>query len=181
MEDTNVQAENSNQAEEVTLDVTEETTTQEENVEENFDWKAEALKQKEYAQNQKIRAEKAEKLAKQPKVEAKIETSKPSLSTSDLLAVINAKIHQDDIGEVEDYAKYKGISIAEALKSGVVKTLLADKEENRKVANATNAGPSRRGSVKVSGDVLLEKARNGEITDDVEALAQARFEAKKRK
>ena len=177
MEEQNVPAENENQAEEVTLDVTEETTTPSENVEETFDWKAEALKQKEYAQNQKIRAEKAERLAKTPKVEVKPDASKPNMSTRDYIALVNAKINEEDIQEVEDYAKYKGISIADALKVGVVKSLLAEKEEMRKTAQATNVSNARRSSAQVSPETILAKARKGDVPDgedEIEKLVRSR-------
>jgi LPS O-antigen subunit length determinant protein (WzzB/FepE family) len=177
MSEENVVADNSNTAEEVVLDTTEETTP--ETVEENVDdVKAKLLKAEELANNYKIRAEKAEKLAKTIKVEAKPDTSKPvSMSTRDYIALVNNKINEEDIGEVEDYAKYRGISIAEALKSSVVKTLISEKEEIRKTAQATNTSNARRGSSQVSPETLLNKARKGEVPEsdeDIMKLVRAR-------
>jgi len=175
MEDNNVQAENSNQAEEVTLDVTEETAP-EENAEESVaELKAKLEKVTADKESLKVRAERAERQAKQAvKAEVKPEAQKVSMSNHDFLALVNAKIHEDDIVEVEDYAKFKGISIAEALKISTVKTLLAEKEEMRKVANATNTGNARRSSTKPSSDTVLSNARSGKETDP-EAVAEARM------
>lgn len=106
--------------------------------------------------------------------------SKPQgMSTTDLIALMNAKVNEEDISEVENYAKFKGISVAEALKTSVVKTLLSEKEEMRKTANATNVKGSRVGSSKATPADLLSKARTGGQVDDFEALALARLEERK--
>jgi hypothetical protein len=183
MENENDQAQVSNEQEEVTLEVTEETAdnSQNETVEESVeDLKARLAKAEETARNQKIRAEKAEKLAK-PQAPAKPEAPKVNMSTRDYIALVNAKINEEDITEVEEYARFKNVSIADALKSSVVKTLIAEKEEMRKTANAANVNNVRRGASKISDDVLLAKASKGEMLDDVDALAKARFEARKNK
>jgi hypothetical protein len=156
-EDEIVLDENSNTSEEVELEPTET---------EEVDWKALALKEKQRADNLKIRAEKAEK---QGKVEPEGRISQ------DLIALTNAKVHEDDVPEVEDYAKYKKISVADALKSNVIKTLLAEKRELRDSANVANTGPSRRSNAKPSADAMLKNAREGKEVDDAEALASARF------
>lgn len=175
MEENNVLDQNSNESEEVVLEATEETAP-EENAEEAIDWKAKALKAEEVANNQRIRAEKAERLNKVSKTEApKAQTV--SLSNKDFLALVNAKINEEDIGEVEDFAKYKGISIADALKSSALKSLLRDKEESRRVANASNTGKTRQGSSKVSEDILISKAQKGELPDsddDIIRMIKAR-------
>ncbi len=160
---------------------TEETVLETESVEE-IDWEARAKKAEELAQNQKIRAEKAEKLAKNSKVDTKVETKEVgTLNSKDLLALMNAKVSEEDVSDVEDYAKFKGISLTEALKSSTVKNILAEKEEARKVALATNTGNARRVTKKVTGDDLLDEAAKGNMPDDVDALAKARIERKKKR
>jgi hypothetical protein len=161
--------------EEVTPEVTSE-TTEEETVEEV---KAKLAKATELADNYKVRAEKAEKKAKevvQPATEAK-----GDLSSKDIIAINRANIHEDDLDEVIDYAKYKKISIGEALKSGVVKTLLKDKEEQRKTAAATNTGTARRSSVKVSDEEVVAQSERGQVPEDPEVLARARMNLRKKK
>jgi len=150
------------------------TNTGEETVEEI---KARLAKAEELANNYKIRAEKAEKKSKeQPRVETK-STSKQELSTSDIYALMTSKVNEEDISEVSDYARMKGISISEALKSPIVRTILKDKEEERNVANATNTSSSKRASSKVSDDVLITKASKGELPegdDEIVRLIKAR-------
>lgn len=183
METENVQVQDSNGAEEVTLEVTDETTNEGESQDYEAKFKAERearLKAEEVARNQKIRAEKAEKLAKPTsKEEVKQDSNPSSISTRDLLALSKANLHEDDIPEVEEYAKFKKISLADALKSSVVKTLIGEKEEMRKTANAANTSNARRGQSKPTGSDLIAKAQKGDSVDDFDALAQARMEARK--
>jgi hypothetical protein len=173
----NVLDENLNTSEEEIIDLDLDTEQEDnEEVEEEKDWKAIALKEKERADNQKIRAEKAER-------EAKTKASKPaqdsSLSVHDAIALMTAKVTEaEDIKEVEDYARFRGISVSEALKSSVVKTLLSERDEMRKTAQATNTGKARAGSSKLSDDVILQNASQGKLPDDPAALVAARFNRK---
>lgn len=120
------------------------------------------------------------------KVTEKKETvakSNDSLPIEDTIALHRSNIHEDDISEVLRYAKFQGISVREALKSNVVKSLLATKEESRRVAEATNTGASRRTSAKSSEESLLSKAEKGELPssdEDIKRLAEARFLSKKK-
>lgn len=180
MEDTTKPSVAQTEEESTDLDTVEDVVESEESTESEVDWKAEAEKQKQLAENQKVRAEKAERQAK-TKVETKVETQ-PGLSSKDTIALINAKVHEDDVDEVVDYAKFKKISIPEALKSSVIKTSLSERQELRNTANATNPGRTRSGSSKVSGDALLEKARKtGEVPEsdaDLDAMLTSRYKKK---
>jgi len=142
---------------------------------------AERLKKaEELATNYKIRAEKAEAEAKaksEKKVEENTTPTNDSLTQSDLLAIVRANIAEEDIDEVKDYAHLKNISVAEALKTSVVKTILSEKDEERKTANATNTGSGRRGSDRQTPSQLLENAKKGILPDnddDLEKLILAR-------
>lgn len=180
MENENDQVEVSNQQEEEVLETSNET---EEKEEDSTDWKAKALKAEELANNQRIRAEKAEKLAKSLKTET---ISKPSptagdLNTKDLYALIDAKVPEEDIEDVREYAKLKNISISEALKANVVKTILSDKAEQRITASAANVGGAKRSSGKTPDDVLLSKSYKGELPEndaDLERLIKLRKQIK---
>ena len=105
----------------------------------------------------------------------------PTLSAKDSARLMEKKIPVDDWDDVIDYAKYKGIPIADALKSSVVKATLAGKSEERKTAEATNTGGGKRGSDKNSGDKLLKQAEEKnefpESDKDMEALAKARIDS----
>lgn len=171
MEDENVQAENLNQQQEADLDTAGDEQDESESIEE---LKTRLAKAEELARNQKIRAEKAEKLAKQKPNE----TSKPVTPELDdaTLARIYG-IHEDDFQEVKDMANFKRISIAEALKLGATKAILAEKEEFRKTAEASNTGNARRSATKVSDDTLLANLSKGEVpksASEAEALFWAR-------
>jgi hypothetical protein len=172
-EEENVQAQDSTVQEEEVL----ETSNESDNEEDTTDWKAIALKNEELANNQKIRAEKAEGKLKQVKPEAQVSKSKNDLGSKDLYALMEAKVPQDDIDEVIDYAKFKGVSIQEALKTSFVKATLSEKAEQRRIADSTNTGNTRRNSGKVSIDTIMSKASAGEMPesdDDMMALIRAR-------
>lgn len=143
----------------------------------------EAEKAKELAENYKIRAEKAEKASKgdfkgekTPKNERNEE-----MSSRDIIALTKANIADEDIDVVLDYAKFKKISVAEALKSSVVKATLAENEEHRKTAAATNTGAGRRGVQQKSEDSLLSEFKSGKVPetdDEMDRLALARMKAR---
>jgi hypothetical protein len=148
--------------------------------------KSEYDKVKQLADNYKIRAEKAEKKAKtseKPVVQSQQQSG--TLSPTDLYALLQAAVPQEDVAEVTDYAKLKGITVTEALKSSVVKNVLAEKAENRKVADATNITTTRRNTGKISDEMLLNTARSkGEVPDgdaEIQRLYQARQDAKRGK
>lgn len=88
------------------------------------------------------------------------------LSQADLFAIIKAGIEEEDIAEVADYAKLKKISVSDALKTTVVKQILAEKAEQRKVADGTNTGPAKRGSAKVSDEALISNAKAGKMPEN---------------
>ena len=147
-------------------------------------------------QNVKLfeRAKKAEGFEKQPdgswvKVQKKSEpkAQEPSekqdgLSSMDTIALIGAKVtEKEDIDEVMDYAKLKGLSIHEALQSNVVKTILKDKAEQRATSEATNTGVARRGTSKPSPEKILQDASAGKIPENPEDLADAWMASKLKK
>lgn len=151
------------------LEETEETTEEvvEEQEEDETDWKSEAQKAKELADNYKKRAEKAEKKAKSAPT-TKEETS--NLSPKDYLALQEAGITAQDFDEVQDFANYRKVSLAEALESSTLRTILAERKEERATAQATSTKGAR-GTKPKSGDDYLEKAKTtGEIPTDDKAL-----------
>lgn len=149
------------------------------------DEKAKAL---EIAENQKKRAEKAEREAKELKAKLKeLEgTTAPSqtttLSEKDRLALYEAKVTTDDLDEVLEFAAFKKVSVTEALKNTTLRSLLSERAEERKTAAATQTR-SARGSKQTTGQDLLDKARStGQIPDDdaqIQAMAQARLAARR--
>ena len=138
------------------------------------DVQAELKKAKELANNYKIRAEKAEKKAKQSTPET---TS--NLSVKDLTALVKTNVNEDDYDDIFDYARLKKISIADALKTPLIKSMLSEKEEMRKTAEATATGHNAEGSTTSSPEALLNMAETkGEIPEnpkDIQKLVEARL------
>lgn len=167
MENQNDQAEVLTQQEEEVLETSNEEFNSEDDQQEGEsieEYKSRLAKAEQVANNYKIRAEKAERLNKEiPKESVRVQQS-GDLSTKDLYALMDAKVPQDDIDEVRDYAKLKNMSISEALKSSFVKTLLSEKAEQRNVAQAANTGTTRRSS-KMSDEALLDAAKKGKLTN----------------
>lgn len=164
--------------------VDDETLNVEEDQDSIPDEKEEKLKKlEEIARNQEIRAKKAEAKLKAlegtPKVEK--ETPKnPEMSLKDIRAL--SDVHDDDVDDIIDYAKYKGVTVAEAKKSPAMQALIKAKEEERKTAQATNTGIAKRGTSQKSDERVLEEFRQGKISEDDDAisrLAEARFNARK--
>lgn len=152
-------------------DNTEVDTTVDTDEDEEIDYKAEYEKTKAIAENQKIRAEKAEaKLKSSPADKGETYKKSNELSAFDLSAIVKADIDEDTLTEVMEYAKFKKISIADALKSPVIKATITEKTENKRVAEATNTGTARRGSSKASDFTLLENARKGAMPESSEDM-----------
>lgn len=95
------------------------------------------------------------------------------MSYKDVVALNNSKVHEDDFSEVEEFAKFKGISIADALKSQTLKSILKDKEDERKTAEATNTGKARPSPAKADTSKIIEDAYAGKLPEDPAELARA--------
>lgn len=105
------------------------------------------------------------------KAEAK-KTDVPSqeLSTKDVIFLAKANVHEDDLDEVLDWAKFKKISVSKAHEQ--LKGVLASKDEQRKTAAAANISPARRSATKVTDDVILERASRGELPENEDDIAR---------
>lgn len=123
------------------------------------------------------------KWVKQPKPKTEIKptetntTVKEKLSQGDLIRIIKADVPEDKIDEILDYAKLKGITVAEALNAPLIKGILNEAVELRKVAEGTNTGSNKRGNAKVSDEALLQNAEKGiypESDDEIARLIKIR-------
>lgn len=116
------------------------------------------------------------------KAEKKEEIHTDNLSNKDVLFLAKADIHEDDLDDVLDMARLKGITVAEAHK--FMKPILAERQEERRTASATQTR-STRGAQKNTGEDFLKKAeRTGEIPDSDEALrsiVEARLQRRRSK
>lgn len=163
--------------------VTEEAETPEEDAE-----TVESLTEK----NKKLyaRAKKAEgfdfvdnQWVKKPKVE--VQTKAPlesgTLSSSDLLAVMKADVHEDDMDRVERFAKSEGLSIKDSLKNPELKAILSLRAEQRSTASGANISNVRRGATKITDETLIANANAGklpEADEDIERLIKAKSKRK---
>ena len=103
---------------------------------------------------------------KKPKV-IPVATNKATngeLSTTDILYVAKADIHEDDMEDVLKHAKLHNVSVKEA--HNFLKPILDVRKEQRNTSQATHTRGSARGSSKISDETLLENAKRGKLPDN---------------
>ena len=121
---------------------------------------------------------KIQKAKLKEKSEAPANQENKELSQSDLIALIKGDVAEEDIQEVRDYAELKGISVVDALKSNVVRTLMKENTELRNTANATNTGTTKRSAKEVTNADLLANAKKGQLPEsdaDIRRLTEAQL------
>lgn len=99
--------------------------------------------------------------------------SEVQMSQTDMIAIVRADVPDEDISEIVEYATFKKISVAEALKTPFIKNVLEERAENRKVAEGTNTGANKRNSGALTDETLLNNARKGimpESDEDIRRL-----------
>jgi hypothetical protein len=90
-------------------------------------------------------------------------------------------VPDEDVDQVVEYAKFKGISIAEAKQTPVIKNILKENAETRQTALATQTGGGRHGTTKLDDSSLINAAKSGSLKeDDLDKLAEARMNEKKK-
>lgn len=102
--------------------------------------------------------------------EAKAGEAKSELASEDIIYLSKADIHEDDMKEVVNYAKKMGVGVKEA--HAFFKPILKERAEQRKTAEVTNTGSSRRSVTKPSDADLLKKAQEGDLPEDPEEIAR---------
>lgn len=117
-----------------------------------------AKKDEEIAKDQKTRAEKAESDLKKLKPADK--KGDESLSTKDFYALTKANVSEEDVDDVAEFAKFKRISVTDALKSPIMKATLADKAEQRKTAQAMNTRSTRTQNSKADGSAIISDIKS---------------------
>jgi len=141
-----------------------------------------AVKAREIAENQKIRAEKAEAQLKGKGGSPEQPKEKGDLSPKDYLALNEAKVSSEDLDEVFSYASYKKLSVTEALKDKTMQTILKEKAEERATAEAVRMKGTKPPVSVNTGDKLLSQAEGSELVPDddegIASLAEARFNSR---
>lgn len=118
---------------------------------------------------------------KATKREALETSTRADMSPADLVAVMNAGVHQDDMERVERFAISEGLSIREAVANPELKAILDVRSEQRQTAVASNVENVRAGSSKMSGEALVNRAKKGDIPnspDEIEALVAEKLRHK---
>ncbi len=130
-------------------------------------------KNEELANNYKTRAEKAEqeaKEAKKNKAGEKKNDNDDNYSIKDVVAL--SKVDLDDVDEVKRIAKILGKPIYEAINDPVTKSILSQRDEFRKSAEATNVSNARRSPARLSDEALIESANSGKMPESDEDIAR---------
>lgn len=127
-----------------------------------------AKKNEEIAGNYKTRAERAEGEVKTLKGSVIHPAPQPQpqdtgLSTTDLYALMGAKVPQEDVSVVQEAAKILGQSITDVLKNPVLQGRLAQLSEQRASAAAANTGAARAGTKAPTDAEILAEASKGNI------------------
>jgi len=140
--------------------------TEEEETSEKNEEVEELKKKANLADNYKKRAEKAEvklkKFENQPKED---------LSSDDILALAKADLHDEDIAEVREWAKFKSIPVKEALSDPMMKSSIAQREIDRRNAEASNT-KGKTGDTKRDAEVIKERASQGDLPESDEDIAK---------
>lgn len=136
---------------------------------------SESKKNKELADNYKIRAEKAERTHKEPKggEGTPQNPSTDTLSAKDAMLLAKADVDLEDVDEVISFANFKKITIKEALENKTLKSLLAENKEHRASAIAAQTKGSPRTGTKDTFSSLEQKALKGELPEeDIDKLTE---------
>lgn len=147
---------------------------------------AEETDKPEYTEREKqyyARIKKLEQELKEAKTTKPETTTANGLSVAETIALSKANVEPDDIEDIIEYAKFKKISVMDALKSPVMKATLAEKAELRKSAAAVSTGGGRRaGSGAISDERLLADAQKGILPEnetDMARLQELRFKGRR--
>ncbi len=145
-------------------------------------WFENASKNESSYNNAKARAEKAEAELRKLKPKEENNQNDNSLSTKDFYALNKANVPEEDVDDVLEYAKFKKITVLEALNSSVVKATLAEKAETRRTAQATNTRQTRSQQTTADGASIIANAKSkGEeaLPEAGSAEAEALFWARR--
>lgn len=92
------------------------------------------------------------------------------LSALDAVAMVKADVHDDDIEQVIEFAKFKKLPVREALKQPLLQSMLKDSVEMRRTAQATTVKGGTRIAATPKPEDFLAKAERGEIVDSDEGM-----------
>ena len=125
-------------------------------------------------ESQRIRAEKAEKEAKELKDKVSVNPVKEEngLSPKDYLALTEAKVTSEDFDEVVRVSKVLGKNLTDTLKDKTMQMILQERVEQRKTDEATAVKARRPVTSEPQGKELLSKAVKGQFPDSDDGIAE---------
>lgn len=116
------------------------------------------------------------------KAEVKEPSKETGLSARDFLALKDANISADDLDVVKEFADFKKVPLADALKLPTLKTILSERAEERQTALAAQTKGAGSRTTKVTPESLIDSARKGKMPEsdaDLRAMTQAHVGGKK--
>lgn len=119
-----------------------------------------------------VTEKKDEKTDKKDEKKPEATTQDSELSQADLITLMKADVNEEDIETLKKFAKFENISIADALNNEILKGMLEQRAEARKIADATNTGGGKRGNANMSDEALLENARKGIFPENEADMAR---------
>lgn len=158
IEDLDLDEEEETQEEEETTDEEEE-EEQDEPDDEEEEIDVEALKK----ENETLKKQKDHWRSKAKGSKAVKEEQQTDISSKDMYVLMKAEVHEDDIDDVVEYAKFKKLTIAEAMKTSTVRNILKDADELRATSKATNAKSKRPGNKGPSPETLKAELSKGKV------------------
>jgi hypothetical protein len=117
---------------------------------------------------------------------AEVKTSNSTLSEAEIAKKVKDELVKDklveedgltddELKEIEEFALVKKVSLAEAIKSPVIKRLIEDSKEMKRSKEVTSTDNRRAGSNRLSDEQLLTKARADKPLTEEELVRLARM------
>jgi hypothetical protein len=106
------------------------------------------------------------------------------ITKTELYSLVKADVPEEDTQEVITYARSRGLTVTDALKTVEVKAILKVRDEYRKSEEVANTKSSRYGVKTPSGEAILDRAIATDsypVEDDVDLIIKADLEQRKRK
>lgn len=142
--------------------------------------KLKELNKKLYERAKKAEAEAKELKKKTDAPKPQAQQEQKDMSSKDLYSLMEHKVPSKHIDEVVKASKILGKSIQETLEDGFVQARLKTLAEEDQTANATNTGGSKRATVKLTDEQIVQRYMEGKDVDP-EVFAQARMNLRKKK
>lgn len=137
-----------------------------------------AKAQKEHWKNKALNGTSKEEVKSAEKAPVKTDSD---LSTTDLFALISAKVPEQHVKEVVKAAKLLNLTVPEALRDPLVQARLKQLADFEATALATNKKTSKPSTKQVDDDEILKRASKGEIPEKGSEEADRLFWARRGK